>query len=106
MYLNCISLMPSSDEQAEDLRARIEAIQDREVEQLRDLTGMLDAELAFAEQYAEILRDVKRDWASRSSMSRRSSRREVGPMHNFARTPDLEGSANGSPEIPARSRSA
>lgn len=67
---------------------------------------MLDAELAFAEQYAEILRDVKRNWASHASINRLHSRREVGPMHNLARTPDLDGATNSSPELPSRSRSA
>lgn len=38
------------------------AIQENELDQLRDLTGFLDNELRFAEQYVEVLRDVKSNW--------------------------------------------
>ena len=38
------------------------AIQENELEQLRDLTSFLDNEVHFVEQYLEVLRDVKSNW--------------------------------------------
>ena len=51
-----------SEETAEDVRARIYAIQENEIDQQRELTNFLDLELNFAEQYVEVLRDVKMNW--------------------------------------------
>ena len=52
----------NSQETAEDVRARMYAIQENEVEQLRELTGFLDMEMNYAEQYLEVLREVKSGW--------------------------------------------
>ena len=52
-----------SEETSEDVRARMHAIQDNEIHQLKDLSAFLDAELNFAEQYAEVLREIKADWS-------------------------------------------
>ena len=38
------------------------AIQENELDQLRDLTSFLDMELHFVEQYVDVLRDVKASW--------------------------------------------
>ena len=51
-----------SEETAEDVRARIYAIQENEIDQQRELTNFLDLELNFAEQYVEVLHDVKMNW--------------------------------------------
>jgi hypothetical protein len=51
-----------SDEAAADVQARIEAIQQNEIDQIRELGTLLDHELNYAEQYAQILRDVKDSW--------------------------------------------
>ena len=51
-----------SEEAEEDVRARIDAIQENEIDQLRELTNALDLELDFAEQYLEILKATKVDW--------------------------------------------
>lgn len=78
------------EETAEDVRARIYAIQENEIDQQRELTNFLDLELNFAEQYVEVLRDVKMNWVDDSSASRRDHPRPTGPMHNFARSAELE----------------
>ena len=51
-----------SDEAEADVQARIEAIQQNEIDQIRELGSFLDNELNYAEQYAQILRDVKDNW--------------------------------------------
>lgn len=51
-----------SEECAEDVRARMCAIQEAEIDQLRDLTSLLDTELHFVEQYLEVLRETKAGW--------------------------------------------
>lgn len=38
------------------------AIQEAEIDQLRDLTSFLDTELHFVEQYLEVLQEVKAGW--------------------------------------------
>lgn len=55
-------LVSLSDEAEADVQARIEAIQQNEVDQIRELGTLLDNELNYAEQYAQILRDVKDTW--------------------------------------------
>lgn len=46
----------------EDVRARMLAIQENEIEQLRDLTNFLDMEMQFVEQYLQVLKEAKADW--------------------------------------------
>lgn len=46
----------------EDVRARMLAIQENEIEQLRDLTNFLDMEIQFVKQYLEVLQEAKSDW--------------------------------------------
>lgn len=52
----------SSEETAEDVQTRGRAIQDNEIQQLRDLTAFLDVEVNFVKQYLEVLEEVKSDW--------------------------------------------
>ncbi|KAI0312224.1 hypothetical protein OF83DRAFT_676611 [Amylostereum chailletii] len=78
------------EDAVEDIRARVVGIQENEIDQLRDLTTLLDAELNFAQQYAEILKDVKATWSSQADMSRLHARRPVGPLHDFSRSVDHE----------------
>lgn len=54
--------MRSSEETSEDVRSRIQTIQENEILQLRELTNFLDIQLNFAREYSEILDDVKASW--------------------------------------------
>lgn len=38
------------------------AIQENELDQLRDLTSFLDMELHYVEQYLEVLRETRAGW--------------------------------------------
>jgi len=62
-----------SDEAEADVQARIEAIQQNEIDQIRELGSLLDNELNYAEQYAQILRDVKDNWPGKCVLLRRLS---------------------------------
>ena len=42
------------------------AIQENEIDQLRDLSKCLEMEIRFAEQYLDVLRGVKEDWVDES----------------------------------------
>ena len=53
---------PRSEESSEDVRARMHAIQENEIDQLRELSKFLEMETRFAEQHLEVLRGVKDDW--------------------------------------------
>jgi hypothetical protein len=53
---------PHSEDIAEDVRARMHGIQENEIAQLRDLGGFLDMEIRFAENYLEVMKDVKANW--------------------------------------------
>lgn len=53
---------PCSEESSEDVRARMHAIQENEIDQLRELSKFLEMEIRFAEQYLDVLRGVKDDW--------------------------------------------
>lgn len=44
------------------MRARMNAIQENEIAQLRDLTGFLNLEFQFIESYLEVLKSVKDEW--------------------------------------------
>ncbi|EIN05710.1 BAR-domain-containing protein [Punctularia strigosozonata HHB-11173 SS5] len=74
------------EETSEDVHARMYAIQENELSQLKDLGSFLDAELSFVNQYAEILRDVKSDWVDEHDLSKRP--RPHGPTHSFTREED------------------
>ena len=51
-----------SEETSEDVRARMHAIQENEIDQLRELSKFLEMEIRFAEQNLDVLRGVKEDW--------------------------------------------
>jgi hypothetical protein len=42
------------------------AIQENEIEQLRDLTSFLDAETLFVQQYLDVLKEAKSEWVAES----------------------------------------
>ncbi|KAI0060153.1 BAR-domain-containing protein [Artomyces pyxidatus] len=73
------------EETSEDVRARIFAIQESEIDQMRELGAFLDNELNFVEQYVSVLRDVRADWVDSGEISKMEYRRPSGPMHNFSR---------------------
>ncbi|PSR76797.1 hypothetical protein PHLCEN_2v8178 [Hermanssonia centrifuga] len=50
------------EETTEDVRARMYAIQEDELEQLRELTGFLDMQIHFVEQYLDVLKEAKSSW--------------------------------------------
>lgn len=83
------------------------SIQENEISQLRELTSFLDLEMNFAEQYLEVLKDVRSDWYDRcvwpsfwrlhvltACMLPRSgtinieTKRPTGPTHIFSRVKD------------------
>jgi hypothetical protein len=59
---------PRSDEAEADVHSRIEAIQQNEIDQILVLGTFLDNELSYAEQYIQILRDVKDNWPGKCVM--------------------------------------
>ena len=50
------------DEVAEDVKVRMDAIREGDLDSLRELGGFLDTEIRFAEQYLEALKEVKTEW--------------------------------------------
>ncbi|KAK0240392.1 BAR-domain-containing protein [Armillaria nabsnona] len=71
------------DEAAEDVRAYMHAIQENEIDQLRELTGFLESEVNFVKQYLEVLQETQAEWSSTSDVV---PRRAEGPMHTFSRS--------------------
>ena len=97
-----LTASPSSDEAETDVQSRIEAIQQNEIDQIRELGSLLDNELNYAEQYTQILRDVKDNWPEKCVLPSpflpntqrplprqqiaklMEPRRPIGPMHEFS----------------------
>ena len=50
------------DDVAEDVKVRMDAIREGDLDSLRELGGFLDTEIRFAEQYLEALKEVKTEW--------------------------------------------
>ncbi|KAK0197359.1 BAR-domain-containing protein [Armillaria mellea] len=71
------------DEAAEDVRAYMHAIQENEIDQLRELTGFLESEVNFVKQYLEVLQETQAEWSNTSDVV---PRRTEGPMHTFSRS--------------------
>ena len=46
----------------EDVQARMYAIQENELEQLRALTELLEDEMHFVQQYLDVLKEAKSAW--------------------------------------------
>lgn len=63
LVLNAKKISRFSDETAEDIRALTEAIRGDDAFHLRELTDFLDLEINFAQQYLEVLKDVKSEWS-------------------------------------------
>ncbi|KAK2464103.1 hypothetical protein APHAL10511_003851 [Amanita phalloides] len=59
------------EETMEDVRAHMHAIQDNETTQHRELTGLLDLEIGYVQQYLAVLMDVKAEWQTKSNNTRR-----------------------------------
>jgi hypothetical protein len=102
----CVELIFVSEETSEDVRARAHAIQENEIQQLRDLTGLLDVEVNLVQQHLEVLQDVKSNWCDTcvagiymlfstdcqvydsSTLSTVDIPRANGPTHIFPRATD------------------
>ena len=69
----------TSEETLEDVRARMFAIQENELEQLRALTTFLDDEIHFVEQYLEVLKEAKTTWIDEGTLSSMESARRRRP---------------------------
>ncbi|KZT05055.1 BAR-domain-containing protein [Laetiporus sulphureus 93-53] len=77
------------EKMAEDVRARMHAIQENEVVQLRALTEFLDLQTKYVEQYLNVLRDVKAGWIDEATVTRLETTRPRGPMHMFTEPPEI-----------------
>ncbi|OJA13298.1 hypothetical protein AZE42_07679 [Rhizopogon vesiculosus] len=73
------------EETSEDVRSRMQAVQENEIQQLRALTSFFDLELNFAKQYCEVLQDVKANWCDESTLAKFETRRESSRPHVFSR---------------------
>jgi hypothetical protein len=121
MYLTQLILIVS-EETSEDVRGRARAIQENEIQQLRDLTNFLDIEINFVQQYLEVLQDVKSNWCDvyvssvhvpsftdyyefndRSTLSPVELPRGHGPTHIFPRTVNDSKSDSGHSKKSAKS---
>ncbi|KAG1849514.1 hypothetical protein F4604DRAFT_1810811 [Suillus subluteus] len=76
------------EETAEDVRSRMQAIQENEIQQLRELTSVLDLELNFAKQYYEVLQDVKANWCDESTLAKFETQRRTFHPPVFSRATD------------------
>ncbi|KII90187.1 hypothetical protein PLICRDRAFT_53282 [Plicaturopsis crispa FD-325 SS-3] len=74
------------EETSEDVRARMHAIQEKEISQLRELTEFLDVEMNYVQQYLEVLKDAKANWCDESTLKHVDVARSAGPPHVFARS--------------------
>ncbi|KAG6830135.1 hypothetical protein H0H92_001999 [Tricholoma furcatifolium] len=72
------------DETSEDVQARMHAIQDKEITQMRDLTSFVNLEINFVEQYLNVLKEVRADWYEESSLMHVPPRRTSAPPHVFS----------------------
>ncbi|KIK92147.1 hypothetical protein PAXRUDRAFT_147950, partial [Paxillus rubicundulus Ve08.2h10] len=76
------------EETSEDVRSRMQAIQENEIQQLRELTAFLDIQFNFARQYFEILQDVKTNWCNESQLVKFEHIRNNTRTHTPARAED------------------
>ncbi|EMD32803.1 hypothetical protein CERSUDRAFT_143382 [Gelatoporia subvermispora B] len=90
----CETAKSRYEETAEDVRARMYAIQENEVAQLHELTQLLDNEMRFVTQYLDVLQETKAHWIDEASLMKLEPSRPLGPTHHFVRT--TEGSRPGS----------
>lgn len=52
----------SSEEAETDVHDRMVMIQENEVMQLKDLTALLDLEIAVSQQQLDVLKEVRQNW--------------------------------------------
>ncbi|KAG6865587.1 hypothetical protein C0991_001136 [Blastosporella zonata] len=71
------------DETSKEVQAQMHAIQDNEMDQLRELTMFMDLEINYVEQYLKVLKDVKSHWYEESSLMHVPPRRTADPPHVF-----------------------
>ncbi|KIJ64304.1 hypothetical protein HYDPIDRAFT_112290 [Hydnomerulius pinastri MD-312] len=77
------------EETSEDVRSRMQSIQENEIQQLRELTTFLDIQLNFARQYFEVLQDVKSNWCDESTLVKfEHMRTNSRSTHVFSRADD------------------
>ena len=62
-------LIFSSEEVSEEAQLRMTSIQDREIDQFKDLSQFLEMETKFTQAYLEILKDLKRNWIDELGVS-------------------------------------
>ncbi|KAJ7785276.1 hypothetical protein DFH07DRAFT_935054 [Mycena maculata] len=74
------------DETAEELEAHMHAIQENEIVQLRELTGLLTLELGFVEQHLDVLRETRASWPSDSSPPERHAFPAQAPRFGSVRS--------------------
>ncbi|EFQ25785.1 BAR domain-containing protein [Colletotrichum graminicola] len=65
------------EEAGEDVMRRMQDIKDAEADNVRDLTGLLDAELSYHERCAEELRRLRQNWAGNNVSSSPIDRRNT-----------------------------
>ncbi|KAG6850381.1 hypothetical protein H0H93_013936 [Arthromyces matolae] len=93
------------DETSQDVQTQMHAIQDQEMSQLRELTGFLDLEVNFVEQYLNVLKEVKDEWYDETSLEHVPPRRTTAPPHVFVHPSRTSGESDHelsrkSPKIP------
>ncbi|OJD31624.1 bar domain-containing protein [Diplodia corticola] len=75
------------EEASEDVYRRMEEIKEAERDNIEDLTGFLEAELAYHDKCREVLMQLKRDWpgssAGASGNSRRGPRSRSNTAHSY-----------------------
>jgi hypothetical protein len=57
-----VTRVQNSEESSDDVRGQMHAIQEHEVEQLRELASLLELEMGFVQQYLNVLKEVKAEW--------------------------------------------
>ncbi|KDQ52355.1 hypothetical protein JAAARDRAFT_198274 [Jaapia argillacea MUCL 33604] len=67
------------EETLEDVRAIMVAIQENEMQQIRELTSFLDVERNYVEQYRDLLQDTKDNWVDVPSVTRTRSKESSTP---------------------------
>ncbi|KAF5375449.1 hypothetical protein D9615_007955 [Tricholomella constricta] len=82
------------EETSEEVQAHMHAIQEKEIDQLRELTAFLDLEINFVEQHLNVLKDVRENWYDESSIIQVPPRKSAAPPHVFARPDSVQSRAS------------
>ncbi|KAL0262116.1 hypothetical protein SLS55_003554 [Diplodia seriata] len=69
------------EEASEDVYRRMEEIKEAERDNIEDLTGFLEAELAYHDKCREVLMQLKRDWPGRRSFWKQPPWAQVSFQH-------------------------